>query len=725
MKNINKPIRNGVAKKTPVIMQLEALECGAACLTMILSYYGKWIPLEQVRSDCGVSRDGSNAKNIVKAAMHYGLTVKAYRFEPEDAREHATFPCIIHWNFNHFVVLKGFKGNYALLNDPSRGDVKVDLQTFDESFTGVCIVFEPGENFEPSGKKKTTYDYIKDRSKGLGPLVAFIVLTTCISSLLSIISPGFTRVFYDRLLTGQNPEWAKGFLIFFICFSAFQILISLLNTTKSLKINGKMAVIGSSTFMWKILRLPLDFFSQRMVGDVLSRQGSNSGIANTIVNTIAPLVLNTGMMVFYLIVMIRYSVVLTAVSIVSTLVNMGFSMYLSQKRINATRISMRDSGKLSSTTMAGIESIETIKSAGAEDGFFAKWTGYQASAHDGQIQYNKISAYWGMIPQAVSTICSLSITTIGLYLTMKGEFTLGMITAFQGYLNGFLSPANMLISAGQTLQEMRTEMERIDDVMRYPVDFVFDRENEKEPESYDKLSGNLEMKNVTFGYSKLADPLIRDFNLTLKPGSRVAFVGSSGCGKSTLSKLICGLVRPWSGEILFDGKRIEEIDRSIFTSSVAVVNQDIIIFEDTIRNNAKMWDESIEDFEVIMAARDAQIHEDIMQREGGYDHVLSEGGKDFSGGQKQRMEIARVLAQDPTICILDEATSALDAKTEFDVIKAIQDRGITCIIVAHRLSTIRDCDEIIVLDKGLVVERGTHDELMKHNGHYTKLVTSD
>jgi len=725
MKKINKPIEKGIAKKTPVVMQLEALECGAACLTMILAYYDKWIPLEQVRSDCGVSRDGSCAKNIVKAARYYGLETKAYKLEPDDLNEYASYPAIIHWNFDHFVVLKGINKQYAFINDPARGDVKVPIKEFDESFTGVCIMFEPGENFEPSGKKKSTYDYVSERAKGLGPVVVFILLTTIISNLMSIISPGFTRIFYDVLLAGKNPEWVTPFLIALSIFSLLQILIQWLNTTYNLKINGKMSVVGSTSFMWKVLRLPMDFFSQRMVGDVLSRERSNASISNTIVNTLTPLLINTCMMVFYFVVMIRYSVLLTTVALVTTLLNTIINNYMSKKRMNSSRIQMRDAGKLSGTTMAGIESIETIKASGAEDGFFAKWAGYQAGANNGSIEYAKTTNYLGMIPSLISTLCSLTIITIGLYLTMKGEFTLGMITAFQGYLSSFLGPVSTLTSASNTLQEMQTEMERIDDVMKYPIDYVFDETDDLPVESYAKLSGNIEIKNVTFGYAKLSDPLIKDFSMSLKPGSRVAFVGESGCGKSTIAKLICGLNQPWSGEITFDGKHINEIDRNIFTGSVAVVDQDIILFEDSIKNNAKMWDDTIADFEVVMACRDAQIHSDIVVREGGYDYKLSEGGKDFSGGQRQRLEIARVLAQDPTICILDEATSALDAKTEYDVIKAIKDRGITCIVVAHRLSTIRDCDEIIVLDHGNVVERGTHEQLMKLNGYYTKLITND
>lgn len=385
---------------------------------------------------------------------------------------------------------------------------------------------------------------------------------------------------------------------------------------------------------------------------------------------------------------------------------------------------MRDAGRLAGATASGIEMIETIKASGAENGYFEKWAGYQASVNTQQVKFIRLNQYLGVIPEITASFANIAVLIIGAYLTMQGQFTVGMIMAFQGFLLSFSAPAQTLIAAGQTLQEMRTQMERVEDVMEYPVDVEFAEEEVGEDMEYGKLSGNVELKNVTFGYSRLAEPLIKDFSLSLKTGSRVAFVGASGCGKSTLSKLISGLYKPWSGEILFDGKPIKDIDRSIFTGSLAVVDQDIILFEDTIANNIKMWDSSIEDFEMIMAARDAKLHEDIMLRDGGYNYKITEGGKDLSGGQRQRMEIARVLAQDPTIIILDEATSALDAKTEYEVVNAIKDRGITCIVVAHRLSTIRDCDEIIVLDHGEVIERGTHEELYAKGGAYTELVTS-
>ena len=723
-KKSKSPVTGGVAK-VPVVMQMEALECGAASLTMVLAYYDKWIPLEQVRADCGVSRDGSNARNVLRAARSYGLVAKGYRMEPDALKKDGKFPCIIHWNFNHFLVLCGFKGDKAVLNDPAQGHYTVPMEVFDKSFTGICLMFEPDETFEPGGKPKSVLAFARQRMKGTGEAVLFTVITTVIASLIGIIQPGFSRVFLDRLLTGVNPGWVTAFLWALAGLSIIQIVIAFIQAIYSARINGKIAAVGSTTFMWKVLHLPMEFFSQRMGGDIQQRKGTNANIASSLVSTFAPLIIQAAMMVFYLVVMLRYSVMLTLVGVASIVINTALSRYISARRVNITRVQMRDSGKLSGTTVAGIEMIETIKASGAENGFFEKWSGYQASVCLQETKFARLNQVIGLIPQIVATITNTAVTILGVYLVMQGEFTIGMVMAFQGFLSSFMAPAQQLIAAGQRLQEMRSQMERIEDVMQYPSDAVYGSKSADADETYQKLSGAIEMKNVTFGYSRLAEPLIRDFNLTLKPGSRVAFVGTSGCGKSTLSKLISGLYQPWSGEILFDGKPMSAIDRSVFTGSLAVVDQDIILFEDTIANNIKMWDTSIEDFEMIMAARDAQLHEDIMQRDGGYNYRITEGGKDFSGGQRQRIEIARVLAQDPTIIILDEATSALDARTEYNVVKSIKDRGITCIVVAHRLSTIRDCDEIIVMDRGQVVERGTHEELYALDGFYTKLVCSE
>ncbi len=717
-------LSNGVAK-VPVVIQLEALECGAASLTMILAYYGKWIPLERVRSDCGVSRDGSNAKNILKAARSYGLTARGFRFEPEMLRKEGKFPCIIHWNFNHFVVLCGFKGNKAIINDPAKGTYSVSMEQFDKSFTGICLMMEPGEDFKPEGKQKSVTSFIKKRLKGTGSAFALVVITTIISSLIGIITPGFSNVFADHLLSGTNPEWFMPFIWGISALAVIQIIVQIIQTVYSLKVNGKIAIIADSEYMWHVLRLPMEFFSQRMAGDIQGRRSQNAGIAGSIIETFAPLIIQLFMLFFYLFVMLRYSIALSFIGIVSVFLNMAVSRYISKKRINLTRVSQRDSGKLAGATVAGIEMIESIKSSGAENGFFEKWSGYQATVNTANVKFTKLNARFGIIPSVITLMTNMLVEMGSVYLCQKGQWTVGMISAFAGFVSSFLSPAMQFVSAGQSLQEMRTSMERIEDVMEYPTVVPYVTEPLKEGEEYDKLTGKIELKNVTFGYSKLDEPLIKDFSMTLEPGKSVAFVGPSGCGKSTLSKLISGLYKPWSGEILFDGRSIDEINRSVFTGSLSVVDQDITLFEDTIANNIKMWDNSIEDFEMILAARDARLHEDIMKRDGGYQYKLMEGGKDLSGGQRQRLEIARVLAEDPTIIIMDEATSALDAKTEFEVVESIRNRGITTIVVAHRLSTIRDADEIIVLDRGRVVERGTHEELYKMGGVYASLVSNE
>ena len=723
-KTIKSPIHRGVAK-VPVIMQMEALECGAACLAMVMAYYQKWVPLEQARVDCGVSRDGSKAKNILLAARSYGFVADGYRAELKAIKEKVAYPCIIHWNFNHFVVLDGFRGNTAVINDPARGVVRVPMQEFDESFTGVVLQIKPGEQFVPGGKPKSPLAFARKRLKGAGPAVAFVTLTTVISYLFGLINPVMTRIFFERLLNGKNPEWLYPFIGMMALLCFLQLTVQWINTIYSLRIDGKMSVTGSASYMWKVLHLPMVFFTQRMTGDIVGRQSANASIAGTLVDTLAPLALNTVMMFVYLVFMIRYNLTLTLVGLGSVALNLALGQYMSRRRVNLTRVQLRDQSKLASATMAGISLTETIKASGAENGFFQRWAGYQASVNAQNVKYEKINVRFGIIPAFISTAANYIVLFFGVLYAMQGNFTVGMITIFQGYLGSFLSPAMTLIGAGQTIQEMRTNMERVEDVMEYPDDPNVKDEPIREDVDYSKLTGQMELKHVTFGYSRLAEPLIRDFSMSLKPGSRIAFVGASGCGKSTLSKLISGLYQPWSGEILYDGKPISAIPRGVFTGSVAVVDQEITLFEDTVANNIRMWDESIADFEVIIAARDAQIHHDILKRPGGYNGMLTENGKDLSGGQRQRLEIARVLAQDPSIIILDEATSALDAHTEYDLVRAIQRRGITCVVIAHRLSTIRDCDEIIVLNKGQVIERGTHEELFAKGGYYTELITNE
>lgn len=709
------------AVKVPVIMQMETLECGAASLAMILAYHGKWLPLEQVRYDCDVSRDGSSAKKLLQAARNYGLNAKGYRMEL-DALRTATLPCILHWEFNHFVVLCGFSGSKAVINDPSRGRVLIPLEELDNSFTGICLQFEKKPDFQPEGGPKSIWKFAKTRLTSLTIPVIFVCFTGVVLAVGGILSPVFARVFTDHILSGESPDWLEPLLALMLVFVIIDVLVSWVKQKYFLLIRAKLDVTSSSSFFWHVLHLPMSFFSQRMVGDISQRQSENFHVASTLIVTLAPTLLDFALLIVYLVVMFNYSIPLTLVGILGVLVNLLLSLYISKKRINITRREMRDEGRLAGTTVSAIAMIETIKASGAENGVFERWAGCSAAVNAAESDYVRLQQSIAVLPNLVTGIVNLGILGVGIWQILQGKFTVGMLLAFQGFLRSFLAPAKSILTSVQSLQEMRTSMERVEDVMNYPADV---QAVDTLPDDCQKLTGALSIRNVTFGYSRLSKPLIENFSLELKAGQSVAIVGGSGSGKSTIAQLISGLYTPWSGEILFDGRPIIEIPRPVFTGSVAVVNQDIVLFCDTVGENIRLWDGAIEDFEVILAARDASMHSDIMSREGGYSAAVSENGKNFSGGQRQRLEIARVLACDPTLLILDEATSALDAKMEMNVVQAIRTRGITSVVIAHRLSTVRDCDEILVLQDGAVTERGTHDELMALQGHYADLISME
>ncbi len=706
-------------------MQMEALECGAACLTMILAYYGKWVPLEKVRADCGVSRDGSRASNILKAARSYGLASKGMAFSTEALRDKGVFPCIAFWNFNHFVVVDGFRGNHVYLNDPARGQVKVSIDEFDQCFTGIALMFEKTDAFEAGGSKPDTLKFAVGRLKGMGPAVAFVMITAAITSFATILNTSLGQVFLDRILTGNDPTWLMPLTVVLLVLAAITGIVSVLNAVYLMRIQGKIAVVSSSRFMRHLLHLPVGFYSQRMVGDLQQRQSANENIAFTLMGQLAPVLVNAVMLVLYLIIMLNYSVLLTIVGLATVVVNALLARAISRRRVNIARAAAANSGKLYATTIGGIQMIETIKASGAENGYFSRWSGYQAAVNEAQVRTSRLNEYLGAVPQIMVQIANIAVLVLGIWLIVQGSFTPGMLLAFTGFIASFMTPVGQMINLGQVVQEMRTQMERVEDVMRYEVDVPEDDAiavGSAEEFGREKLRGQVDLEGVSFGYSPLEPPLIEDFDLHMEPGQWVALVGGSGCGKSTIAKLVSGLYEPWTGEILFDGIPAREIPRPIMRGSLAVVDQDIVMFEDTVSDNVKLWDRSIEDYEVILACRDAGIHDTILEREGGYASKILPGGRIFSGGQLQRLEIARVLAQDATVIILDEATSALDAQTEAEVIQRIRDRGISCIVVAHRLSTIRDCDEIIVLDDGKIVERGTHSDLLARDGAYAELV---
>ncbi len=711
------------ARNVPVIMQMEATECGAACFAMILAHYGRWVPLEEARIACGVSRDGSKATNILKAAQSYGLKTSSRECTAQELRETGAFPCIISWNQKNYVVLRGFSGNKALLNDPGRGSVKASFDAFERAFSGTVLEFEPTETFEKGGERPSTWKFARERLRGTKGPIVFVALATLVVSLATIIGTTVSSTFMDYVLSGEQPDWLVPILAVLGVAVVVRCVVSIANAVYLNRIRGKFAVVGASQFMWHLLHLPVGFYEQRAVGDLEQRQEANETVAATLVDQLAPAVFNVILVILYLVVMVSYSWKLTLVGLITVAINVAVANWASRARVNVTRQQMRDRGLLYSSTMAGIESIETIKASGAEEGYFERWSGYQALVNDAAVRFNKIDLYFAAIPEFLAQAANITVLLLGTFLIMNGEFSAGMLLAFQGLLSSFIQPVDSIIVLGQQIQEMRTQMERIQDVMEYPADVQEElAEGEK---VLSKLTGEVEIDHVSFGYSPLEPPLIKDFSLKLKPGAWVALVGSSGSGKSTIAKLVSGLYEPWEGEISFDGIPRKDIGPDKLASSLSMVDQNVMMFTDTVDANIRLWDRSIEDYEVVLAARDADIHEAIVAREAGYQEVVAPRGRNFSGGQLQRLEIARALAADPSIIILDEATSALDAKTEANVIQAVRDRRITCIVVAHRLSTIRDCDEIIVLREGVVAERGTHDQLMALGGAYAELVRSN
>ena len=842
-KKVKQPITKGVAK-VPVVMQMEALECGAASLAMILAYYGKWIPLEQVRFDCGVSRDGSSAKNVLKAARSYGLTAKGYRYEPEDLKKTGRFPCIIHWNFNHFVVLDGFRGNKAVINDPAKGTYAVSMEAFDESFTGISLQFEPSENFEPGGKPASVLRYAKKRLKGTGTAIAFVVLTTLISSLIGIINPAFSRIFMDRLLTGENPDWVFPFLIGMILMGVVQLTVMWIQQVYSLKINGKLDMVGNATFMWKILRMPVEFFSQRMAGDIQVRKNTNASVAEGLVNTFAPLVLNSLMMIFYLVVMIRYSPVLTLMGVTSVFLNLLLSNIISKKRVNIARVQLKNAGKLAGAAVAGIEMIETIKATGAENGFFEKWAGYQAGANTGAVKFRKLNSVLGLLPGLISTLCNTAVLMTGVFFAMQGRFTVGMILAFQGCLNSCMAPAlvapartivavTVAFSVISSLVQMgisRRQMElagkengmtyaMITGVQKIKLSGAEKRAFARWGDLYAKeaklkynppvfikinavistgislagtivmyyaairsgvsvadyyafntaygmvsgaflslagitltvarirptlemvkplfetvpevssgkqvitgISGGIELNHISFRYNENMPLVLDDLSLKIHPGQYVAIVGQTGCGKSTLMRLLLGFEKPMKGAVYYDGKNLDKIDLKSLRQKIGVVMQNGKLFQGDIYSNIVISAPWLTQKDAWEAAELAGIAEDIRKMPMGMNTMISEGSGGISGGQKQRLMIARAIAQKPRLLMLDEATSALDNLTQKKVSEALDGLKCTRIVIAHRLSTIKQCDRILVLDKGKIIEDGKYEELLEKNGFFAELV---
>ncbi|WP_415329009.1 NHLP family bacteriocin export ABC transporter peptidase/permease/ATPase subunit [Chryseobacterium sp. MMS23-Vi53] len=718
--NIEKQAR---PTKVPTVLQMESVECGAAALSIILGHFGKFVPLEKLRIACGVSRDGLKATNIIKAAKEYGLEAKGYAKSIEKLMQIKT-PAIIFWNFNHFLVLEGFTKNKVYLSDPAQGRYTVTHQEFDDCYTGVVLTFETTDKFEKGNEKRGLMASLASRISYSKQSIIFIIIASLFLVIPGLVIPSFLKVFIDKYLVNNFSGFVMPLLLIMAGILIINSLLVYIQQYYLLKLETKLALATSSKFLWHVFHLPIAFFTQRYSGEIGNRVSLNDKVAKLLSGDLANAALNVIVVIFYALLMFSYDVILTLVGIVMAVINIVILQYVSRARKDGNRQLTNETGKLLGTTTSGISMIETLKASGRENDFFTNWIGYLAKVTNAQQELGWLSTRLNTIPPLLTSLTTSAILGIGALRIMDGEMTLGALVAFTYLMNNFISPVNQLVSVGAMLHETESDMSRIDDVMNYEIDNQFREENLVKTDStqQNKLVGYFEMDNVTFGYNPTIPPLIEKFSLKLKPGSRVALVGGSGSGKSTVAKIASGLYDPWDGEILFDGRSRKEIPRNVITESLSVIDQDVLVFNGTINENIAFWDTLISEKNIVQSARDAAIHDVIAARTDAYDSKVMEGGANFSGGQRQRLEIARALVSNPSILVMDEATSALDPATEKQVMDNIKKRGCTCLIVAHRLSTIMDCDEIIVMEFGKIVERGTHQELMNMNGVYSQLI---
>jgi NHLM bacteriocin system ABC transporter peptidase/ATP-binding protein len=705
---------------------MEAVECGAAALAIVLAHYGRWVPLEELRVACGVSRDGSKASNVVKAARQYGMEAKGFKREPRTLRTER-LPAILHWNFNHFVVLEGFRKGKVHLNDPATGPRVVTEEELDQAFTGVVLTFQPGPSFERRGEPPRLLPALRSRLAGTRAALVFVLLAGLALAIPGMVVPAFSKVFLDGVLLENRHDWLPPLLLA-MGFAALLLgALTWLQQSYLLRLETRLAVGSSSRFLWHVLRLPTEFFSQRFAGDISSRVGINDRVAQLLSRELATHAVGALMIAFFAVLLFQYDAVLTLVGIVVVSLNVAALQYVSRRRVDGNRRLVQDQGKLLGTAIGGLQTIETLKATGGESDLFSRWAGHQAKVVNGRQELERYTQILDAVPSLLSAVNTALILGLGGLRVMNGSLSVGGLVAFQLLMAAFIAPVNRLVSLGGRLQMVEGDMNRLDDVLRYRVDpaAVMDLGDELPDGAAVKLAGTLELRDVSFGYSRLDPPLIEKLSLTLKPGSRVALVGGSGSGKSTIARLVTGLYQPWEGEILLDGQPRREIPPAVLAGSLATVDQSIFLFEGTVRENLTLWDGTVPLPEVVSAAKDACIHEDVAARPGGYDSAVEEGGANWSGGQRQRLEIARALVGRPSVLVLDEATSALDPTTESRIDESLRRRGCTCLLIAHRLSTIRDADEILVLDRGKVVQRGTHDELKAVEGPYARLISTE
>ena len=724
-------------KHTPTLLQMEAVECGAAALGMILGYFGRIVPLTELRQNCGVSRDGSKASNIVKAARQYGLQAKGFSKSIEAAKGLAC-PYIAFWQFNHFLVVEGFSKNAVHLNDPAIGHRQVTLEEFDAGFTGVVLMMEPGPDFKKGGRLPSVWRALMERMRGSVSSLSLIAIAGLLMVLPGLAIPTMASVYIDTVILEGRLDWFRPLLVAMIGTILIKLVLQAVQQFYTRRLRLSLATRLNSQYFWHALRLPVGFYTQRYPGEIANRMELNGKLATVVTGPLLNTVIDLVTMVLYGAVLLMFHVPLTLIATAFAMINLFYLRTIGKRRVEANIRYSQEAGKLGGFTIAGLQSVETMKASGLENDFFAKWMGYYSKSSNAGQELHSSGQFTQVVGVVVDTLTTVVILIVGGFSVIRGEMTIGTLVALQGLMGSFLTPLNRITNLGSTLQEMRGDLMRLEDVLNNPTYDDQRQRSESEPTGPTsptgppeptrsvpkklKLDGEIELKNVSFGYSKLDPPLIENLDLHVRPGQRVALVGGSGSGKTTVAKLICGLYQPWSGEILFDGMPRSHWGDDVLSQSMGMVEQDIMLFEGTVRENLTLWDNSVPDSALERAGHDAHISDVIRDLPGTFSALLSEGGRNLSGGQRQRLEIARALVNDPASLVLDEATSALDSETEAIIDSNLRRRGCTCVIVAHRLSTIRDCDEIIVLERGKVVERGTHEELWLAGGKYSSLL---
>ncbi len=716
-------LRNGRVR-TPTLLQIETTESGPAALGILLSHYGRFVPLTELRKSCGVSRDGSKASNILKAGKMYGLIAKGFKKELTELAS-LRYPYIVFWHFKHFLVVEGYRRGKVFLNDPASGPRTVTLDEFDEGYTGVVITMERGPEFRKGGRRPSVAGGLWQRLRPSVGAFSMCAFASLLLVLPRLAVPALTQVFIDDVLVRRMQDWARP-LIFGMMFAviAHGLLVSVqFGLMRKLKLRLSVSMTGK--FVWHLLRLPADYYAHRFPAEVAFRIALNDKVAEVLSGRMPGTVIDTFMMIFYGIVMLQFDGTLTLIAIACAAVSFLILQWVSRLRIDMSQRLGNDRGKLNGTGMSGLQAIRTIKASSLESDLFARWAGQYAKVTNTHQSLEISNQFLSLLPRFVNSGMAVVILVVGGAHVMEGKLSLGMLVAFQGLAVNFLHPVNTLLELGGALQELDADITRLDDVLATPTISHSSAAETMMVSDSTKLMGQLELRNVTFGYSPVAPPVIENFSLNISPGQRVALVGGTGSGKSTIARLIAGLHQPVSGEILFDGQPRAAVPTAVMTNSLALVDQEILLFGGPVRDNITLWDSTLPDSQITDACRDAAIHDAVTALPDGYNSRLLEGAANLSGGQRQRLEIARALAINPSILILDEATSALDAETERIIDRNIRRRGCSVIIVAHRLSTIRDADEIIVLDRGQVVQRGTHDELMGSGGFYHELISSE